>query len=111
MTRGGPLVVLDACVLVSFPLADTLLRLAETPSLFEPKWSDEIIRETIRTLETKLEWPNTLTRHLQRELRAHFREAWVADFEHLIGQMKNDDKDRHVLAAAVRCGAPLICDV
>jgi hypothetical protein len=50
---GTPLVVLDACVLANFSLCDTLLRLAEPPRLFEPKWSEEIIRETTRTLELK----------------------------------------------------------
>jgi len=43
---GTPAVVLDACVLANFSLCDTLLRLAEPPRLFEPKWSEEIIRET-----------------------------------------------------------------
>ena len=37
----GPRVVLDACVLANFSLCDTLLRLAEPPRLFEPKWSEE----------------------------------------------------------------------
>ena len=37
------LVVLDACVLVPAALRDTLLRLAEDPRLFIPRWSDEII--------------------------------------------------------------------
>jgi hypothetical protein len=35
-------------------VCDTLLRLAEPPRLFEPKWSEEIIRETTRTLELKI---------------------------------------------------------
>src|SRR5579863_1040953 len=105
---GTPLVVLDSCVLSNFSLCDTLLRLAEPPRLFEPKWSDEIIRETTRTLELKLGWPNSLTAHLQRELRAHFSEAWISGYESLIPRMTNDEKDRHVLAAAVRCGAQLI---
>lgn len=43
------LVILDACVLVGGGLRDTLLRLAETPRLFVPKWSDDIINETVRT--------------------------------------------------------------
>ena len=80
-----PVVVLDACVLANFSLCDTLLRLAEAPRLFEPKWSDEIIRETIRTLESRLGWPSSLTARLETELRAHFSEAWVADYEPLIG--------------------------
>src|SRR6202162_5656552 len=105
---GTPLVLLDACVLANFSLCDTLLRLAEPPRLFEPKWSEEIIRETIRTLELKLGWPNSLTAHLEKELRAHFSEAWISGCESLIPRMTNDEKDRHVVAAAVHGGAPII---
>jgi antitoxin MazE len=46
MTGTPLLVVLGACVLANFSLCDTLLRLAEPPRLFEPKWSEEIIQET-----------------------------------------------------------------
>ncbi len=97
---GTPLVVLDACVLANFSLCDTLLRLAEPPRLFEPKWSEEIIRETTGTLELKLGWPSSLVAHLEGELRSHFGEAWISGYESLIPQMANDEKDRHVLAAA-----------
>jgi len=38
MTTGSR-VVLDACVLMPVPLADTLLRMAEEPRLYSPKWS------------------------------------------------------------------------
>jgi hypothetical protein len=31
--------VLDACVLLPMPPADTLLRMAERPRLYVPKWS------------------------------------------------------------------------
>jgi hypothetical protein len=103
-----PLVVLDACVLANFSLCDTLLRLAERPSLFEPKWSEEIIRETTRTLESKLGWPSSLTAHLEAELRAHFGEAWISGYEPLIPRMANDEKDRHVAAAAVHGEAAII---
>jgi hypothetical protein len=51
----GPLAVLDACVLAAFSLCDTLLRLAEAPPLYEPKWSAEIMVETVRTFEAKLD--------------------------------------------------------
>jgi hypothetical protein len=100
-----PLVVLDACVLANFALCDTLLRCAESPRLFEPKWSHEIIRETTRTLESKLRWPHTLTAHFQAELRANFVDALVDGYEHLLPEMTNDEKDRHVAAAAVHCKA------
>jgi len=104
----GPPVVLDACVLVNFSLCDTLLRLAEAPPLYEPKWSADIIAETVRTLECKLGWPAALTSHLQSELLSHFGDAWVTGYEPLVPRMTNDEKDRHVLAAAVSCGAPII---
>jgi hypothetical protein len=108
MTGATPLVVLDACVLANFSLCDTLLRIAEPPRLFEPKWSEEIIRETKRTLEAKLGWPKSLITYLESELQANFSEAWIAGYESLIPQMTNDEKDRHVLAAAARCGASVI---
>lgn len=38
-------VVLDSCVLLPMPLADTLLRIADEPRLYVPKWSDEIMAE------------------------------------------------------------------
>lgn len=104
----GPVVVLDACVLTNFSLCDTLLRLAEPPRLYEPKWSEQILAEAIRTLESKLGWPQSLTAFLRGELRAHFSEAWVADYEALIPAMTNEERDRHVLAAAVHCGASII---
>ncbi|HXB70335.1 MAG TPA: PIN domain-containing protein [Candidatus Acidoferrales bacterium] len=105
---GTPLVVLDACVLANFSLCDTLLRLAEPPRLFEPKWSEEIIRETTRTLESKLGWPSSLTAHLEAESRAQFSEAWISGYDRLIPRMTNDEKDRHVTAAAVHGEAPII---
>jgi hypothetical protein len=103
-----PLVVLDACVLANFSLCDTLLRLAEPPRLYEPKWSEEIIRETTRTLELKLGWPSSLTAHLEAELHAHFSDAYISGYESLISRMTNDEKDRHVAAAAVQGQAAII---
>jgi predicted nucleic acid-binding protein len=103
-----PLAVLDACVLANFSLCDTLLRLAEAPPLYEPKWSAEIMAETVRTLEAKLGWPSTLASYFQSELLSHFGNAWVTEHEPLISRMANDEKDRHILAAAVSCGASII---
>jgi hypothetical protein len=56
----------------------------------------------------KLGWPRSLTTHFESELRANFSEAWITDYEPLIPLMTNDDKDRHVTAAAVRVEALLI---
>jgi hypothetical protein len=100
--------VLDACVLANFSLCDTLLRMAEPPELYEPRWSEQIMAETLRTLESKLKWPTSLTAYFEREVRAHFADAWITGYGPLIPGMTNDPKDRHVLAAAVQCSAPII---
>ena len=105
---GTQAVVLDACVLANFSLCDTLLRLAEPPRLFEPKWSEEIIQEAVRTLRLKLGWPDSLITHFQKELRSHFKEAWIGGYEALIPKMTNHEKDRHVVAAAVHGEATVI---
>lgn len=94
--------ILDACVLVQAPLRDTLLRLAEAPGLYQPRWSSDIIAEMKRALETKLGLPTAKTAYLERELRRHFAECWVDGYEPLARRMTNDPKDRHVLAAAVQ---------
>ena len=80
---GTPPVVLDACVLANFSLRDT-----EALRLFEPKWSEEIIREATRTLESKLRWPITLTAHFEAELGAHFSEAWITGYDRLLNHLR-----------------------
>jgi predicted nucleic acid-binding protein len=102
-------VILDACVLVNAALRDTLLRLAEPPcGLYLPRWTQDIIDETKRTLETKLGLTTEQTAHLFGELGIHFADAWVKSYESFIPAMANDPKDRHVLAAAVVSGAQTI---
>jgi hypothetical protein len=44
-------VILDACVLIPMPLADSLLRLAVGPRLYLPKWTDQIMAEVSRNLQ------------------------------------------------------------
>ncbi|HBY62947.1 MAG TPA: PIN domain-containing protein [Solibacterales bacterium] len=100
--------ILDACVLVQAPLRDTLLRLAELPALYQPRWSDEIIAEMKRALENQIGLAPAKTAYLERELRRHFADCWVSDFEPLVRKMTNHSKDRHVLAAAVRANAQTV---
>lgn len=107
MTADFP-VVLDACVLIPASLRDTLLRLAEEPRLYAPRWSDEIIAETVRNLESRIGLSSQKTAYLVDQLRKHFGDAWVTGYEPLIDLMTNHPKDRHVLAAAVKCGASVI---
>jgi predicted nucleic acid-binding protein len=102
------LAVLDACVLVPAGLRDTLLRLAETPRLYIPKWSEEIFSEVGRSLRNKLGKSEDQVRHLEGELRKAFPEAWVTGCKQLEPSLSNHPKDRHVLAAAIRCNAQTI---
>jgi predicted nucleic acid-binding protein len=102
------LVVLDACVMVGAGLRDTLLRLAETPRLYLPKWSDDIIAETTRAMEEKLNKTPAQTAHLTANLKQAFPEAWVTGYKQLENGLENHPKDRHVLACAIRCGAQAI---
>jgi predicted nucleic acid-binding protein len=99
-------VVLDACVLIPAPLRDTLLRLAEHPRLYLPRWSDTIIDETVRNLQSRIGLSKAKTTYLIEQLRKHFADAWVTGYEPLMDAMANDPKDRHVLAAAVGAGLP-----
>jgi predicted nucleic acid-binding protein len=43
-----------------------------------------------------------------RFARANFGEAWITGYEPLIPRMTNDEKDRHVVAAAVQAQAGII---
>lgn len=101
-------VVLDACVLIPMPLADTLLRLAGGRRLYLPKWTDQIMTEVNRNLAENFGLTDEQVAYRESEIRRHFPEAWVEGHEGLISAMTNDPKDRHVLAAAVRCNAEVI---
>jgi predicted nucleic acid-binding protein len=100
--------VLDACVLLPASLRDTLLRLAETPRLYVPRWSGEILIELKRNLESRWNLPPRKTAWLIDQLSTHFPEALTEGYESLISLMTNDRKDRHVLAAAVNADARII---
>jgi len=106
--KGEFTVVLDACVLVPMPLADTLLRLAAGPHLYLPKWSDQIMIEVSRTLQQNFNFSHEKAIYRESQIRRHFPEAWIEGHEHLIPAMTNHPKDRHVLAAAAHAGVKVI---
>jgi hypothetical protein len=64
--------------------------------------------EVTRNLISKWSMPTEKAGRREEELRRHFPEAWVDEFESLIDAMTNDPGDRHVLAAAVRSHSELI---
>jgi len=90
------------------PLADTLLRLAEPSALYEPRWTDEILAEVTRTLIGRFAKTPEKARYREAAMREFFPDAMVENYEHLITEMKNHPKDRHVLAAAVACRADYV---
>src|SRR5260370_37679204 len=90
------------------PIADTLLRLAEEPAFYLPKWSEQILDEVHRTLITKLHrTPEQANRRIAF-MRSHFEEALVTGYESLVSAMTNHSKDRQVAAAAVCASADAI---
>jgi len=101
-------ILLDACVLANYGVCDLYLRLAEKPRMLLPKWSQQILDEVRNTHVEKLDWPEELANSFQDSLKEHFPETAVTGFEELIPVMTNDEKDRHVLAAAVREKVDLI---
>ena len=101
-------VVLDACILLPMPLADTLLRLAEAPRLYLPRWTSEIMSEVSRNLIAKLNKTEAQASRRESEMRKAFPEAWIEGYEALTPVMSNHLKDRHVLAAAVYSKSEII---
>ncbi len=104
--------VLDANVLVMAGPRDTLLRAAEE-GLYRALWSeailDEVRRNVIRLLEERgLSGPADRVDYLLYRLRRAYPEALVEGYEGLVPVMTNQEKDRHVLAAAVSGGAQVI---
>src|ERR1700722_15265240 len=88
--RGNSFVaVLDTCVLAPMPVADTLLRLAEEPCFYLPRWSPHILDELRRTLIGKFGYTDQQADRRLNVMRDFFPEALVGDYEDLIPSMKN----------------------
>ena len=69
--------VLDACVLFPASLRDTLLRLAETPRQYLPRWSDQILEEVGRNLIGRRNLTPQKIARLMGQLEGHFPEARI----------------------------------
>lgn len=97
---------LDACVLVPINLTEVMLRLASAKA-FRPLWSADVLAEVQRTLPKVGVTPEKAEQRIN-VMRTHFPDAEVTGYQGLIPKMSCDQKDRHVLAAAVRANAELI---
>jgi len=101
-------VVYDACVLYPAPLRDMLMRLALT-DLFKAHWTDKIHEEWINALLRQGKFTLEALERVRDLMDAHVKDAKVTGYESLIDTLQlPDPDDRHVLAAAIRCGADAI---
>ena len=102
-------VLFDACVFYPAPLRDFLLRLANS-GLFAAKWTEHIHKEWITNLLTNR--PDLKAAQLDRTrmlMNEAVPDCLVTEYESLIEGLKlPDENDKHVLAAAIRCGAQVI---
>ena len=104
------IVVYDACVLFPAPLRDFLVQVGLS-GLCQVKWTSHILDECFRNVLSKR--PDLSEASLAKT-RSRMEEAIpdvnVKHYEGLIGGISGlpDPDDRHVVAAAIRCGAQVI---
>lgn len=98
-------VVLDANVLFPFRKRDILLRFSHA-GLFRARWTEQILDEWVsHLLESKPQLESSV-RSQEKAMREHFADALVTGHVPLIAGLDLPDlDDRHVLAAAIQCGA------
>lgn len=108
MIRSGNFtVVLDSCILYDSLLRDILLRLAEK-ELYQPIWSNIICDEVRRNLSKRVD--HKMVDKLLTIMNNAFPEAIIDDYSALpnINEPRINEKDRHVLAAAISSNAQVI---
>ena len=108
MTKA-PIAILDANVLYSAPLRHLLISLAVVDA-FAARWTEAIQDEWTRSLlENRPELDAGRIARTRQLMDSHVDDAVVTGYEHLVaGLTLPDPDDRHVLAAAIHCGATII---
>ncbi len=106
-------IVVDACVLVRVLPRNIILSLAEA-GLFRPRWNETILDEMEKALCDKIykgrEDAAALASVQRGRIAEAFNEALVSDYEAglPLDVELPDEKDRHVIAAAIKVGASVI---
>ena len=89
-------------------MRDILLRFHHA-GLFQARWTERILDEWTRSLLDRKPHLEHSVRSQRRAMAKHFDDALVIRHEPLVGTLNlPDPDDRHVLAAAIRCGARYI---
>lgn len=96
----------DTNVLYGALLNDFILELADR-GLFRPLWSKDVLFELAKNLVKNGE-DQALVEKRIGTMEHYFADAMVTGYDDLVRTMTNDEKDRHVLAAAVRGGAEVL---
>jgi predicted nucleic acid-binding protein len=106
-------VVFDACVLFQASLRDLIIEISRPAfhkQYFRAKWTEKIHEEWISSLLYKR--PDLSRQALERTRRliaTNVPTCLVTGYEHRISSLKlKDEKDRHILAAAIECEASII---
>src|SRR5260221_12337375 len=101
--------IYDACVLYPAPLRSFLMYLAVT-DLYRARWTNDIHEEWMRNVvKDHPDIERAQVEHIRDLMNAHVRDCLVTGHESLIPSLTlPDPDDRHVLAAAIRCGADVI---
>ncbi|MHB1860335.1 MAG: PIN domain-containing protein [Solirubrobacteraceae bacterium] len=96
-------------MLYPLPLRDTLLRVAAA-DLYIPPWSERILQEALSKLIADERASEEQAQRMADAMRAAFEAATVDAhaIERLEPQMRNEPKDRHVLAAGVAGKAQML---
>ena len=105
----GIVAVLDACVLYPAALRDLFVRLGKS-GLFQAKWTDEIHEEWIRNLlANRSDLKRERLERTRDLMNYHVPASLIPNYQHHIPLLSFPDiDDRHILAAAIECGASVI---
>ena len=95
-------VFFDTCALYGELVADLILRLAEE-RFYTPYWSTGVLEELERNLAERIGAARAARR--VHAMNSAFPDAAVTGYDALVAGMTCDEKDRHVLAAAVHSPA------
>lgn len=102
-------VVYDACVLYPAPLRDLLVRTANT-GIVRARWTEEILDECFRSiLEARPDLKPDALKRTRALMCQAVPDCLVSGYEDIVDSIQlPDPDDRHVVAAAIRCGAQAI---
>ena len=101
-------VVYDACVLYPAPVRDLLMEIAIS-GLARAKWTERIHQEWMSSLVADRPDIESRIQQTKKLMDIAIPDALVTHYESLIeGITLPDARDRHVLAAAIKCDARMI---